>query len=93
MPSGCHVLSHCFRLPDIVRAIGEDAAKLYYRMRDTLIVAHNKEVEQAVEAESEVVRELTSGHSVIICAECGQDIHWGNIRVHRRGDRGAVLIV
>ena len=53
-----------------------------------MIVAHSKEeVEQAVEEESELIK----GHPIIICQECGQDIHWGNIRIHRRGVRGAVL--
>ena len=56
-----------------------------------MIVAHSKEVEQAVEEESELIRDLTKGHPIVICQECGQDIHWGNIRIHRRGVRGAVL--
>ena len=46
-------------------------------MRDQLIVAHSKEeVEQAVEEESELIRDLTKGHQILVCQECGQDIHW-----------------
>ena len=71
--------------------IGDNAVRTYFRMRDKLIVAHNKEMDQAVDEEPELIRDLTKGHQIIICQECGQDIHWGNIRIHRRGVRGAVL--
>ena len=51
-----------------------------------MIEAHSKEeVEQAVEEESEHTGDLTKGHQILVCQECGRDIHWGNLGINRRG--------
>ena len=66
----CHVVSRRYRLPETVRGMGEAAVREYLRMRSALIDSHNKDMEQAVEEESEVIRDLTKGHPVIVCQEC-----------------------
>ena len=45
---------------------------------------HSKEVSNQVEMDSDLIRNMTKGHPVIVCKECGEDIAWGNIRNHRR---------
>ena len=87
----CHVVSRRYRVPETVRGMGEAAVREYLRMRSALVDSHNKDVEQAVEEESEVIRDLTKGHPVIVCQECDQDVYWGNIRVHRRGGQGGCV--
>ena len=63
----------------------------YMKMRKDLINHHNDRVRNEVEEESDDVREMTKGRSVIQCRECGSDVHWGNIRVHRRGGQGGCI--
>ena len=65
----------------------------YFDIRKNYLCMHNKEVSNQVEMDSDLIRNMTKGHPVIVCQECGEDIAWGNIRNHRRGVLVAVYIV
>ena len=78
-------------MPSEVRALGTSVVLGYMKMRKDLINNHNERVRQEVEEESDEIREITKGQSVITCRECGVEVHWGNIRAHRRGEMAAVV--
>ena len=82
------MVSHKFPLPEEVRSLGQAVQLAYYQMRKDLIENHNQEVTQRNEEELDLVWDLTRGHPSIECSECGEEVAWGNIRVHRRGGQG-----
>ena len=63
----------------------------YFDIRKNYLSMHNKEVSNQVEMDSDLIRNMTKGHPVIVCQECGEDIAWGNIRNHRRGGPGGCV--
>ena len=75
-------------MPERIRSLGDAVKVAYFKMRGDLITSHNERVSQEVEEESDLIRDMTRGHPSIECAECGEEVAWGSVRIHRRGGQG-----